>query len=201
MRRLSFALAALIVVTAVSCYREKVSEREPIHLNPNMDSQPKKKPQSHSDFFRDGAAMRQPVGGTVARGDLREDSVYYTGKNASGLFVMHSPVPVTKQLVNRGRERFNIYCAPCHGRAGDGRGIMMEYKYPPPPTYHQDRIRQMPDGQIFDVITNGIRNMPSYRHQVPVADRWAIVSYLRALQRSQNATSKDVPDDVLDSLK
>jgi hypothetical protein len=197
---MTLGLVLIVTVTNISCYRERVSDREPIHINPNMDNQPKTKPQSVSGFFDDGAAMRQPVAGTVARGDLREDVVINTGKDASGMFVMHSPLPFTKRLMQRGRESFNVYCAPCHSRVGDGRGIMIEYKYPPPPSFHQERILQMPDGQVFDVITNGVRNMPSYRHQVPVPDRWAIISYLRALQRSQNATAADVPAEILDSI-
>ena len=105
------------------------------------------------------------------------------------------------QLLKRGQERFNIYCAPCHGQTGDGQGIVVQRGYLPPPSYHQDRLRKMPDGYIFDVITNGVRNMPSYRHQVPVADRWAIVSYLRALQRSQNATINDIPPEMRETVK
>jgi len=201
MIRLISCLALVVVISAVSCYRERVSEREPIHINPSMDSQPKNKPQSSSAFFADGAAMRRPVEGAVAKGDLREDEIYYTGKDPSGIFVAPSPLPMTRELMRRGRERFNIYCAPCHSRVGDGRGIMIEYKYVPPPTFHQERILQMPDGQIFDVITNGVRNMPSYRHQIPAPDRWAIISYLRALQRSQNATAGDVPPGILDSIR
>lgn len=194
----AIALSSLI---SASCYRERVSEREPIHLNPDMDNQPKYKAQSSSEFFDNGSAMRLPVVGTVARGDLREDDAYFTGKDGSGLFVSHVPTAITMASLKRGRERFDIYCAPCHGRTGEGRGIMVQYKYAPPPSYHIERIRTMPDGEIFNVISNGVRNMPGYKHQIPVDDRWAIVGYLRALQRSQNATIKDLPKGAQDSLR
>ncbi len=192
---------AVLCALVVSCTRGRVSEREPIHLNPNMDSQEKYKAQSEGTFFDNGSAMRMPVEGTVARGELHEDPVYFTGKDASGNFVEQQPEPVTMQSLKRGRERYDIYCAPCHGRLGNGRGIMVQYKLPPPPTFHVDSLRARPDGRIFDVITNGIRNMPSYRHQIPVKDRWAIIGYIRALQYSQNAEPGNLPKHILDSLK
>lgn len=100
------------------------------------------------------------------------------------------------QLLQRGQERFNIYCSPCHGKTGDGKGIIVQRGMLPPPSFHEARLLQAPDGHFFDVISNGIRNMPTYRHQIPVSDRWAIVAYLRALQRSQNATINDIPVDL-----
>jgi mono/diheme cytochrome c family protein len=103
--------------------------------------------------------------------------------------------------LKRGQERYNIYCSPCHSRVGDGRGIMINKGYLPPPSFHIDRIREMPDGQVYDVITNGVRNMPSYRHQVNPGDRWAIVTYVRALQKSRNATISDIPEEKLEELK
>jgi mono/diheme cytochrome c family protein len=171
------------------------SERSPIHLNPNMDDQEKSQAYEASEFFADGAVMRTPPLGTVAHGTLREDRVYFTGFNADSVAVAHSPITATMPILKRGQERFDIYCSPCHGRAGGGRGIMVNRGYPPPPTFHADRIRELPDGQVFAVISDGIRNMPAYRHQVPVDDRWAIVLYLRALQRSQDATLDDVPEE------
>jgi mono/diheme cytochrome c family protein len=199
-----FCLVVLAVVLAagvIGCARERKSEKPPIHLNPNMDDQPKYKAQAKSKFFEDGSTMRMPVPGTVARGELRDDDVFYKGKNKDGSFVKEAPVEADLQLIKRGRERFDIYCAPCHSRVGDGRGIMITRGYVPPPTFHSDRIRQMPDGQIFDVITHGVRNMPSYAHQVPPEDRWAIVMYLRALQRSQNATRDDIPAELRETVK
>jgi mono/diheme cytochrome c family protein len=196
-RRLRVAgMPAVLLVTgllAAGCTRGQPSERTPIHLNPNMDRQEKHRPQSASRFFADGAAQRMPVAGTVPRDHLRADDAYYRGVNSRGEFVADVPVRVTMPLLKRGRERFDVYCSPCHSRAGDGRGIMVERGYPPPSSFHVDRIRQFPDGQIFDVITHGVRNMPSYRRQIPVDDRWAIVAYARALQRSQNASLDDVP--------
>lgn len=171
------------------------SERSPIHLNPNMDDQEKFQAYEASELFANGAVMRTPPLGTVAQGTLREDPVYFTGFDADSVAAARAPVTATMPILKRGRERFDIYCSPCHGRTGDGRGIMVNRGYPPPPTYHADRIRKLPDGQIFAVISDGIRNMPAYRHQIPVDDRWAIVLYLRALQRSQNATLDDVPEE------
>ena len=163
-------------------------------MNPNMDDQPKFRAQAATDFFGDGRAMRDPIEGTLPRGFLREDVVYYTGKDKNGKLVKTSPVAPTLEVLKRGQERFNIYCSPCHSRLGDGRGMVVQRGMFPPPTYHQARLRDIEDGHIFDVITNGIRNMPSYRSQVPVSDRWAIVNYLRVLQRSQNAALKDIPE-------
>ncbi|MBU1320514.1 MAG: cytochrome c [candidate division Zixibacteria bacterium] len=193
-------MAALITV-ASGCFRDRPSEKPPIHLVPDMDSQPKYKAQEENKFFEDGSAMRQPIPGTVARGDLREDAGYYTGIDESGDTVKISPVLTDMQLLKRGQERFDIYCSPCHGRTGDGQGIMLSRGYVPPPTFHSDRLRDIPDGYVFDVVTNGIRNMPSYRQQIPVRDRWAIIAYLRALQRSQNATIEDVPQEQRTNLK
>jgi len=166
-----------------------------------MDTQPKYRAQAESRFFADGAAMRMPVPGTVARGQAREDSARFYGLDADGKPVGSVPVPITRPLLERGRERFDIFCAPCHSRLGDGRGIMVTRGYIPPPTFHSERLRGIEDGHLFGVITNGVRNMPAYRYQVPVPDRWAIVAYLRALQRSQNATRDDVPPELRETLE
>ena len=166
-----------------------------------MDDQPKYKAQAESKYFKNGSAMRMPVPGTVARGELFEDTKYYYGKDADGNPVKENPVPVTMQLLKRGQNRFNIYCSPCHGLAGDGQGIVVKRGFLPPPNFHQDLVRNYPDGHIFDVISNGIRNMPSYKHMISVEDRWAIVSYVRALQRSQDATLGDVPEDIRKEIK
>lgn len=195
-------LAVLIAVIGIyGCGRDRPSERPPIHVNPNMDSQEKYKAQAESKFFPDGATMRTPVPGTVAQGQLDEDVVYHNGKNEKGEYIENIPVEVDMQLLERGRERFDIYCSPCHSRVGDGRGIMVNRGYVPPPSFHQDYIRQMKNGYYFDVISNGVRNMPAYAHQVRVEDRWAIVAYLRALQRSRNATEQDVPHELRGTIK
>ena len=192
-------LVSLIVISG--CARERPSKNPPIHLNPNMDSQEKYKPQAAGPFFADGAAMRSPVPGTIARGELRDNKTYYRGRDVDGNHIKSLPVEISPQLLQRGRERYDIYCSPCHSRLGDGRGIMIQRGYIPPPTFHTDRIRDFDDGYIFDVITSGVRNMPAYAHQVPVADRWAIVAYIRALQRAQNATVDDVPEELRDIIR
>jgi mono/diheme cytochrome c family protein len=199
MKRLLVIVAAL-TIALVGCTRERPSTRPPIHPNLNMDFQPKYYPQARSDFFADGAAMRPLVPGTVARGWLRDDDIFWTGRTPDGAFVAHNPLTVDMTLLKRGRQRFDIYCSPCHSKAGDGHGIMVQRGYVPPPSFHTDLIRGYPDGHIFDVITHGIRNMPSYAGQIPVHDRWAIVAYLRALQRSQNATLNDVPPQLRETV-
>ncbi len=185
------------------CYQGRPSDKPPIHLNPNMDHQPKYRPQAESKFFSDGATMRTPVAGTVARGELKENTEFYSGKNVKGEFIKNLPdtLILDMNLLKRGRERFNIYCSPCHGRVGDGKGIMVTRGYVPPPNFHDERLLLLLDGQMFDVITNGVRNMPAYRFQVPVEDRWAIIAYIRALQRSQNATLKDIPQQMRESVR
>ncbi len=193
-------MSSAFLVLLLGC-RGRVSDKPPIHLNPDMDNQPKYKAQAESKFFKDGAAMRSPVPGTVARGELHLDMAYYTGKDPSGKPIEEIPVEVTYKFLKYGQERFNIYCAPCHGRAGDGQGIVIKKGFPPPPSFHQDHVRAYPVGHLFDVITNGIRNMPSYRHQIPVRDRWAIVAYIKALQRSQHASVEDVPQELRNKIK
>jgi len=180
---LALAICATLVVFSSGCGRGTRSEKPPVHLNPNMDTQEKYKAQSESRFFPDGATMRTPVEHTVARGQLREADIYFRGRLENGAYVETSPVPVTEKVRARGKERFMIFCKPCHGINGDGKGKIMEYKYPIPPTsFYGDKVKNMPDGQIFDVITNGVRNMPSYRQQIPVYDRWCIIAYIRSLQ-------------------
>jgi mono/diheme cytochrome c family protein len=201
MVRLVYGLVVMAVCAVLFGCQGQPSEEAPIHLNPNMDDQEKYQPYEASRFFADGAAMRTPPPGTIARGESHEDVPYFTGFMRDTLYLSEAPVEATMPELKRGRERFDIYCSPCHGSTGDGRGIMATRGYPPPPTVHADRLRDVPDGYLFNVITNGIRNMPSYRHQVPAADRWAIVLYLRALQRSQNAALNDVPDEKRALLK
>lgn len=191
-----------MVLLLIGCYRGQPSEKPPIHLNPDMDDQPKYLPQAGSRFFEDGAAMRMPVEGTVARGWLEEDSTFYFGMDLkTGQPVEKSPVPVTLTGLRRGEERFNIYCSPCHSRVGDGHGIMVQRGYTPPPTFHSQQVRNYPDGHLFQVISRGIRSMPSYGQQIPAGDRWLIVNYLRALQLSQHASIEDVPEEMQDQIK
>lgn len=158
----------------------------------DMHVQPYYRPLTKSDFFADGRSARNPVDGTVARGDLREDSYLYTGK-IGGNPGDYMPFPVTAKVLDRGQERFNIYCAPCHGRVGDGNGFIPSRGLKHPPSYHIERLRKAPAGYFFDVMTSGFGVMPDYSAQIAPSDRWAIVAYIRALQLSQNAVAADVP--------
>ena len=166
----------------------------------DMHDQPRYKPFAQSDFFRDDRSARPLEEGTVARGQLHEDARFYTGKDAAG-FLDEFPLSVDAALVARGRERFDIYCAPCHGQTGQGDGMVVRRGYRRPPTFHQDRLRNERPGYFFDVMTNGFGAMPDYAAQVPVRDRWAIAAYIRALQLSQHATIDDVPVDKRHELE
>jgi mono/diheme cytochrome c family protein len=156
-----------------------------------MYDQSRMKPLAQSDFYSDLRTARPQVEGTVARGQLREDEYFYTGK-IGGNPGDYMPFPVTEEVLARGHERFNIYCAPCHSRLGDGNGMVPQRGFKHPPTYHQDRLRKAPLGYFFDVMTNGFGVMPDYTTQIAPRDRWCIVAYIRALQLSQNATQSDV---------
>jgi Cytochrome C oxidase, cbb3-type, subunit III len=161
----------------------------------DMHDQPKYIPLRPSDFFGDGRSERPLIEGTVARGHLNDDVAYFTGRGPDGKFVDEFPFPVTRDIVERGQSRFNIYCAPCHDRLGNGDGKIVRRGYRHPPSYHIDRLRQVPNGYIYDVITSGFGAMPDYAAQIQPSDRWAIVSYVRALQLAHNAKIDDVPAD------
>jgi mono/diheme cytochrome c family protein len=192
-RVLGGALALTALFATSGCVRGCTSSRPPIHLNPSMDDQPKVRPQAASTFFYDGAAMRQPIPGTVPIGGLKEDAAFFTGKGADGQFVATSPVAVDESVVERGRLRYGIYCQPCHDARGDGRGILFQRGNVPTATFHEDRILKYSDGQIFDVITNGTGLMAGYRWPIAPADRWAIVAYVRGLQRDRQARAASAP--------
>jgi hypothetical protein len=166
----------------------------------DMHDQPKYIPLRPSSFFGDGRSERPLPEGTVARGHLDDDSEFYTGKGLDGKFVDTFPFPVTKDVVLRGQQRFNIYCTPCHDRNGTGQGMVTMRGFRHPPSYHSDRLRQVPNGYIFDVITNGFGAMPDYAPSSSPADRWAIVSYVRALQLSQQGSINDVPPELRSQL-
>ena len=157
----------------------------------DMHDQPKYIPYRESAFFSDAQSARPLVAGTVARGHLNDDPLLYTGKRG-GADADVFPFAITDRLMRRGQERFNIYCSPCHGRTGDGNGMVVQRGYRHPPTYHQDRLRTAPVGHFFDVITNGFVAMPDYAAQIRAEDRWAIAAYIRALQLSQHAAVADV---------
>ena len=156
-----------------------------------MANEPRYKPLAESDFWDNGASARPIVPGTVTRGHLDADSAYYTGK-IGDKYVDQFPFPITRQVMERGRARFEIYCTPCHGRLGNGDGMVVQRGFRGVPSYHEERFQRAPVGQFFDVITNGYGAMASYAARVPVADRWAIIAYIRALQYSQNAKLSDL---------
>ncbi len=182
-----------------------------------MDNQPRHEPLEASTFFADGMASRPLVAGTVARGHLQIDEAFYTGKVA-GQHVSEFPLDsvaeklkltgdrpeITRLVLLRGKERFNIFCAVCHDEVGTGRGMVVQRGFPQPPSYHIERLREVPAGHMYDVITNGFGRMPDHAEQIPPADRWAIVAYVRALQLSQHADYAELADEdrrVLQPLK
>ncbi|KAA3660627.1 MAG: cytochrome c [Calditrichaeota bacterium] len=175
-------LTALFFTIVFAGCQGSTSEKPPIHLNPNMDSQKKYKAQSYSNFFVNGSTMRMPVEGTVARGDLREDSGFYLGIDRNGRELTSNALEITNELLVRGKERYEIYCQPCHNANGDGQGLVVQKGLLPPPSFLDDKVKNFTDGYIYGVITNGVRTMPSYRHQIMVKDRWAIVAHLRKMQ-------------------
>ncbi len=159
----------------------------------DMQDQPRLNPLAKSSFYPDQRSARPPVEGTVARGQLHEDTYLYTGK-VNGNLGEAMPFPVTLEVLERGRQRFNIFCAPCHSRVGDGNGFIPSRGFArKPPSFHIERLQKEPVGYFYDVITNGFGIMPDYASQIPVRDRWSIVAYVRALQLSQHAPAADVP--------
>ena len=160
----------------------------------DMRDQPRYEALEASEFFTDGQSARPAVPGTVARAQLHEDEGLYTGR-VQGRLLADLPVELSRDLLERGRERFNIYCSPCHGASGAGDGMIVQRGFRRPPSYHEERLVNAPVGYLFDVMTNGFGAMQDYSSQVPVADRWAIAAYIRALQFSRRATVNDVPAD------
>ena len=166
----------------------------------DMQDQPKYIPLCSSAFWPDGRSARLPVANTVARGNLREDEYFYTGK-INGQEGDKFPLPVTKELLERGQQRFTIYCTPCHSRVGDGDGMIVQRGLKRPPSYHEDKLKKAPIGHFYDVMTNGFGAMLNYSAQIPPADRWAIAAYIRVLQLSQDATLADVPAADRDKIR
>ncbi len=213
MRYAYYTLAFLVVLLlSVMGFRGMPATRPPIEVFSDMENQAKYKPQAESKFFADGRADRPIPAGTVPFGRdanqsdpafLRADDAHYAGKNADGSFVRSIPagIEVTKDFIVRGQGRFQIYCAPCHGALGDGNGITKSYGMVATPSYHDDRLRTMPDGEIFNTITNGKNTMFPYADKLSPDDRWAVVAYVRALQRAQHATINDVPPELRGGLK
>ena len=184
------AVSALIVVFAIAAG----GCRQDMHDQPRYD------PMREAPFFTDSRSARPMVEGTVARGHLRDDELLYTGM-ANGQPAAVFPFPVDARVMARGRERFDVFCSPCHGRTGQGDGMVVLRGYRRPPSMHTDRLRSAPAGHFFDVITNGFGAMPDYATQVRAEDRWAIVAYVRALQLSGHATLNDVPPSERDRIQ
>ncbi|MCI0352793.1 MAG: cytochrome c [Acidobacteriales bacterium] len=145
-----------------------------------------------SDFFADGRSQRDLPHGVVARGQLREDTYFYTGKVGANVGTVF-PMPVTREVLDRGEQRFNVYCTPCHSALGNARGMIVQRGFKEPTSFHDERLRNAPVGHFFDVVTNGFGSMPDYASQITPADRWAVIAYIRALQLSQNASLSEVP--------
>ena len=169
---------------------------------PSMEHQPKLRPQSANAFFADGRTDRVPPPRTVARGMLQEDDHLFRGKDAAGAFVSGMPAGLNIDLkaLEQGRERYQIFCAPCHGATGDGNGITKRYGMGATPSYHDDRLRNMPDGEIYNTITNGKNTMLPYADKLTPEERWKVVAYVRSLQRAQKGTVADLTDDAKKSL-
>lgn len=177
------------------------SRHPPIWLWSDMKKQDKFKPQMSTTQFPDGRSSRRPVQGTVSRESYRPDAPFATGVNADNTYVARNPLPLNKETLLHGQARFDVYCAPCHDRTGSGRGVVPAKAVWVPGNMHDDRIVNFVDGEIFHVISNGRRTMPGYRFQIPEKDRWAIVAYVRALQRSWRGTMNDVPADLQSKVR
>lgn len=185
--RWALCLGTLFAACAAGCHRD-------------MRDQPRYETLEATDFFSDGSSARPPLAGTVARGAVGGDEATRTGRS-DGRLLTRIPLPLTRQLLQRGQQRFDIFCAHCHGRTGTGEGIIARRGFPRPPTYHSSRLRELPAGHFFDVMTNGFGTMPRFGPQISVNDRWAITAYIRALQFSQHATLDDVPPEFRAQLE
>jgi len=172
-RSAALALGLVLLAAAAGCRQD-------------MHDQPRSEPLEASDFFADGRASRPQVEGTIARGQLQEDELLFTGRVA-GILANRLPMPLSSDLLVRGRERYEVFCTPCHGRTGDGNGMVVRRGFPPAASLHEQRLRDQPVGYIFDAMTNGFGRMQGYAAQIRVRDRWAIAAFVRALQLSRNA--------------
>jgi mono/diheme cytochrome c family protein len=183
----ALAFSAVTLLSAAGCRQD-------------MQVQPRYKPLAPSNFWGDGRSVRPPVPGTVARGELRLNEAMYTGK-VNGVPVDTFPFAITHKDLERGRERYNIYCSPCHDFTGSGNGLVVQRGFPPPPSYHIERLRTAPVGHFFDVMTHGYGTMFSYAGRISPEDRWRIAAYIRALQLSQHGTLNDVPEKDREKLE
>ena len=203
-------LVALSLIPVGLMYKSRHSPKTGTRVQVvyDMDSQGYSKAQTASKVFADGVGMRHHPEGTVARGLLHEDKAYFQGVARDTIFTEEFPLTVTAPLMDRGQERFNIYCAPCHGLSGYGDGVvarradrLQQGTWIPPSSLHVPPASTRSVGHLFNTVTNGIRSMPSYGSQIAVEDRWAIVAYVKALQRSQHASTDDVPPDKRSQLR
>jgi hypothetical protein len=185
-RKRTFGLLSIALLSMCACRRD-------------MQMQPRYDPMASSDFFGDGRSARPQIEGTVAHGYLRLNQALYTGK-VNDQLIDYFPFEITRADLERGQQRFNVYCSPCHGLSGDGQGMILRRGFRQPPSYHIERLIQAPVGHFFDVITNGYGAMTSYGSRVPPDDRWRIAAYIRTLQLSQRSTINDVPADQKDTL-
>ncbi|MFQ5700434.1 MAG: c-type cytochrome [Acidobacteriota bacterium] len=183
------AVVGAVGLVLLGCARGSTSRKPPLELIPNMDEQPKYKPQSSSGFFYNGSTMQKPVPGTIARGDLREDGEFFEGKTVWDEWVRENPLAVDERVVARGKDRYLIYCAPCHNASGDGRGLLAEKAHVRTADLLGEKVRTMPDGRIYHVISDGAGLMPGYRYPIRARDRWAIVAYVRRMQQKAPARS------------
>ncbi len=201
MRMSTIHIASLLLLSLLlmAC-RGQHTDQPPISPQQNMQFQQRFNAQQENPFFENNMAMRTPVEGTVSRGAMHQNTALVEGTGEDGEYVTENPMDVTRSFLYRGKERYDIYCAPCHGGTGDGQGIIMtgQYGYVPAPSFHRSASYNMSDGEFFSAITNGIRTMPPYNTQVKVEDRWAIVAYIRALQRSQNIPESEMEEFDID---
>jgi len=196
MRIFLFAFILLtVLIVGIAGFRGEMTRREPIEVFPDMDRQLKLRPQTDADFWADGLSSRLPVEGTVARGAPFQETEVNTGREPGTTnFVEHIPVPVTEVLMARGRGRYDISCRPCHGALGDGNGIVKQFGMAIVANLHDPRMIEMSDGELFNTITQGKGLMGGYGANITIADRWAIIAYVRALQRSRLGNLEDVPE-------
>jgi mono/diheme cytochrome c family protein len=212
-RWLLYTIVVLVVLSWIPLAfiiraRTSTSTKTRFHIVPDMDNQQHYKAQERNRLFEDRRAMRPQVAGTVARGTFDLDEATTRGRDTEGGWITVNPIELTETVLERGQERYEIFCSPCHGLAGYGDGAvakradaLMEGTWTPPTSLHTELVRSRPAGSLFNTISHGIRNMPAYASQIPVEDRWAIVAYVRALQRSQAATVDDVPEELRDQLR
>lgn len=195
-------LSPALLIGVVACQGQTFDE-PPIHLNQNMDFQKRFEPQEYNAFYENSRAMRKPVQGAVARGELKTNDHLYLGKDGDehvaslpSVDEHGQPIEIDQAFLERGQGRYEIFCTPCHGVSGAGNGMVVQRGMLQPPSLYDERLLGMNVGYFYDVITNGVRNMPPYAAQIPVRDRWAIAAYVRTLQRSHRATLEQVPEET-----